>query len=718
MHTYVTYVCTYIYGFIQARTNMLHRFTTVTILQGLIIQYSEGFERVIVVSESDAIGDDEDTFASSAVGSGSGSYVFDKSYCVFGNCSCPSLYNALANLTSNVLINITTDVTLSSIIQLLYLANVTITGHHNPTVNCNNSGGLHFISCRNYTIEGITWNGCGARNISNDEIVYPVLQLFNSSNATVKNCSFQHSIGQAVVLSEMIGYVNIEHCNFSSNKQYEGHGTAIHYSSINVLTGPPITFTITGCHFLCNERAKSVVYFGPSSSVKSCEYLSLKNSNFHHNRGIPVYLSNQNLYISGNIEFYNNSAENGGGMFISDYSNVTFHDSATVNFTHNTANNNGGAIFLTNHSSILFKEHPTLYQCHNNELELVESLDSTQSQLMTVIFDNNRVNRFGHDIYAHNDSDIAVGGTAHIMFNGCHYCASNAVYVSYHCAITFEGNSTVIFNDYGGVMHINLYSNITFQGNAIVTFDGNNYYYYYNGIHGGAMYIHDYCTITFQENSTVLFSGNAATNGGVMYIDFSTVKFQGNSVVTFNNSMGDNDGGAMYIHDSCAITFQETSTVLFVGNSATNGGVMYIDSSTVTFQGNSVVTFYGNRAKVNNGGAMYIHYSTVTFQENSNVTFDGNHAKGNGGVMYTEYSPVTFQGNTRVNFYYNDANLYGGALYISTGYTDLIILRGNSTVKLCNNEADLGGAILITFYTAIKIEDSSTIILLTVMVVP
>ena len=623
---------------------MLHRFTTVTILLGLIIQYSEGFERVIVVSESDVISNED----SNAIGSDSGSNVFDNPCCIFGNCSCPSLYNALANLTSNVLINITTDVVLSSIIPLVDLADVTITGHHNPTVNCNNSGGLHFMSCHNCTIEGITWNGCGA---SNDDNVYPVLQLFNSSNITIKNCSFQHSIGQAVVLSEMIGDMNIEHCKFSSNKQYEGHGTAIHYSSNNVLTGPPVTFIISGCHFLHNERAKSVVYFGPSSSVKSCEYLSLQNSNFYHNRGVPVYLSNQNLCISGILDFYNNSVENGGGMFISDYSNVTFHDNATVNFTHNTANNNGGAIFLTNHSSILFKEHPTLNKCHNNEL--VGPLDSTQSQSLTVIFDNNRVNGLGHDIYAHNNSDIAVNGTAHVMFNGCRHCASNAVYINYHCAITFEGNSNVTFNGYGGVMHIDFYSNITFQGNTEVTVDSSSYFYY-NGLHGGAMYIHDDCTITFQENSTVSF----------------------------------------------------------IGNSATNGGVMYIDSSTVTFQGNSVVTFYYNMA--NNGGVMYVYFSTVTFQENTNVTFGGNHADGNGGVMYTEYSPITFQGNSTAKFYYNDANFYGGALYIS-GYTDRIFtFRGNSTVTFCNNEASyksLGGAILITFYATIKIEDNSTVIL-------
>ena len=125
-----------------------------------------------------------------------------------------------------------------------------------------------------------------------------------------------------------------------------------------MLTGS-MKFMITDCNFLHNERAKSIVYFS-QLPAKICEYLNLQNSIFYGNKGVPIYLSNQNLHISGNVELFGNTAENGGGIFISEYSNVTFHKSATVNFTHNRANNNGGAIFLTNHSSIVFEEHPTL----------------------------------------------------------------------------------------------------------------------------------------------------------------------------------------------------------------------------------------------------------------------------------------------------------------------------------------------------------------------
>ena len=165
--------------------------TKVALLLTLFIQYIEGFERVIEISK---LNDHEelsgDGIVTYATGSGSDSYVFENSCCIYGNCTCQSLYNALVHLNSNVLINITTDVEFSSIIPLDDLVNITITGHNNPTVNCNDSGGLHFISCYNCTIEGIIWESCGAIKINNDGNAYPVLQLVNSTDITLKNCSF------------------------------------------------------------------------------------------------------------------------------------------------------------------------------------------------------------------------------------------------------------------------------------------------------------------------------------------------------------------------------------------------------------------------------------------------------------------------------------------------------------------------------------------------
>ena len=121
----------------------------------MFIHYIKGFETVILVAKLDDLYYDDDN--NNVVGSGSTSVTLRDLCCIHGNCSCSSLHSVLANLTSNVLINITTDVELFSIISIVKLSNVMITGHNYPTVNCNNSGGLHFISCYNCTIEGIIW---------------------------------------------------------------------------------------------------------------------------------------------------------------------------------------------------------------------------------------------------------------------------------------------------------------------------------------------------------------------------------------------------------------------------------------------------------------------------------------------------------------------------------------------------------------------------------
>ena len=129
------------------------RVTTITLLLQLAMyaEYIKGIERVIAnklgTDDDVLISNDEEIPAIDVTGSGNRSHAFKGSLAlcyIFDNCSRPSLYTALANLTSNTLINITTDMRLSSVIPFADLTNITIIGHNNPTVKYNKSGGLHF----------------------------------------------------------------------------------------------------------------------------------------------------------------------------------------------------------------------------------------------------------------------------------------------------------------------------------------------------------------------------------------------------------------------------------------------------------------------------------------------------------------------------------------------------------------------------------------------
>ena len=174
------------------------------------------------------------------------------------------LYHRLSSVTDNSIIDINTDEMLLSIVPFVNLKNITIIGHGNPTVNCdNNCGGIYFNNCHNCTIRGITWEKCGGKADDGK----PVIGLNSSSNITIQNCSFQNSVTQAISLSEMSGKVNIKSCNFIYNNRFEGNGTAIHYLS-KIKHHHEIQLMISSCNFIQNGASNdtSIVYIAPSSN--------------------------------------------------------------------------------------------------------------------------------------------------------------------------------------------------------------------------------------------------------------------------------------------------------------------------------------------------------------------------------------------------------------------------------------------------------------------
>ena len=694
---------------------------TAVVFSALFIEYIEGFDRIIIVTKSgDGIQFGQDETVTTAVKRGDS--TSRNSCCIYRNCSCQSLYNALANLTSNVLINITTDLELSSIIQRVNLANVTITGYNHPTVNCNNSGGLHFISCSNCTIEEITWKRCGSRNISDNGNAYPVLQLTDSSNIIIQNCSFQHSMGQAVVLSGVTRDVNLTSSSFLHGKHYKGHGTAIHYSSNNnKLIVSPFNIIVNNCSFFYNGKAESIVYFDRASN-KHTEFLNLGDSKFSHNKGVPIYLYNQNLHVSGNVKFYNNIAKHGGATFVSDHSNVIFYRNYIVEFTNNRSYLNGGATFITNNSGILFNGCSTSLPCYDhNELYDIsgDQLLANSFTTCTVKFYNNTARFLGNDIYTYNSS-IAVDDNAKVVFGGeamIFRYRSGAVYIDDFSTVIFKGDSVVTFsnnilngNFSGGALHIDN-SIVTFEGNSKVMFHHNHAVAEF--VYGGAVYIGDYSTVTFLGNSTVHFNDNRANNGGALHITNATITFEGNSKVVFNDNFAiiqPNNfyGGAVYITDLSTITFTGNCTIIFNNNQADNGGALYIHRSTILSKGNSKITFINNKA--NKGGAMYLAYlSTSMFEGNSIIKFNEGTSI-NGGAVYIDESVIAFKENSTATFYNNQADNSGGAVYIN--HLSTIKCKESSLITFTNNKANnnSGGAVYIDDQGTIIFARNSTVI--------
>ena len=641
------------------------------------------------------------------------SFISGTKCCAYGNCSCNSLDHALANLTSNTLINITTDVTLSSLVTASDIENVSIIGHNSPTVNCKGIGRIHMNFCKNCTIQGITWDECGTKNIDNH--IEPCVMLSYSSTVTIQNCSFQRSVGQAVVLSKMSGDININDCKFVNNSFYGGHGAAIYYLSNN--TGnPQFIFIISNCNFSYN-RMKSLVYL-ENTSVKYNKII-LTNSTFHNNQGISIYAIHHTIYLNGEVLFYNNIAENGAGIFIRDYSTIMFN--SNVAFIQNTAINSGGAVFLGNHSVCLF-DHNSVAIFYNNKaadgtIYTDVNCNVTFKATCKVTFSSNSVTQYGAAIYSVNDSHVTFTGNAKVTFsdNIVNPVASNdiptfiwtggIIYSHINSSISFEGNSHTIFSNNiaynGGAIFSNDNSNISFKGNSYAAFSHNTAYSV-----GGALYSFN-SSISFKENSNIEFSNNYAPYGGAIITTLSDSTFEGSSTTVFTNNVAANDGGAISSDDCSEVSFKGNSTTLFDSNTAAHrGGAISIECGNLCFKENATTVFSNNTAS--KGGAIYSAVNNHMYCRGNAITMFSNNTANSGGAIYSYYMTYTSLLDNSTTLFTNNTANSGGAIY--SHYKTYTSLLDNSTTLFSNNSAaEYGGAIVLYLQCGITLGDKSTV---------
>ena len=424
-----------------------------------------------------------------------------------GNCSNGCLANLFANFTSDVTINITTDMALSSVIQLTHLKNIAVIGYNNPTVQCGSSGGLHFVSCHNVTIEGIIWNECGGNDASVNTMEGIVLYMYNSSDIVFHNCTLRNSLGQSIVLSQVSGSVSINNCNFTHahNNHYKSHGTAIHYSS-KLNDDIQLVFTINNCIFDYNEGASIVYLYQTGTSQK---YLLLQNSKFSNNHGVSMYILNHKLCINGVVLFEGNYATDGGGLFVGDHASVIFNESSVVIFSKNVVTNQGGAVFVSTQAMTSFEQNSI------------------------VVFNSNRADK-GGAVFSENN--ITIKGNSQITFNNNSATIGGAMACYSKCKFLLVENSITTFTNnnatLGGAICLFNSSNIIFDGNTIAEFNNNT-----SAKEGGAVNAFRYVNIISKGNSSVSFISNyAKEGGGALIIRGCTYATKGNSTVIFHNN--------------------------------------------------------------------------------------------------------------------------------------------------------------------------------------
>ena len=661
--------------------------------------------------------------------------------CENNKCYCENI----EEIPSNAVVIITKNITLSSSIQITDRANITLIGHNSSFIHCENESGLQFISCSDVIVINLTWHKFinNEQNISNN--ITPQIKFCNSSNITIENCTFQQSVGRAVVLSEMSGDVNIKHCKFVNNKHsLRKHGAAIHYSS-NCTEYSKVHLTISDCYFTNNFVIASLIHLEKHYNHNQCESIILQNSKFTNNQGVCLYLSNQNLYIKGNVLFENNEAENGAGIFISDHSNVTFGKASNVTFSQNTATINGGALYVNNWSNVVFENDSHVVFIKNEATRSGGTIYSYKysgiilKENSAVWFAYNHA-EFGGTLYVENNSFITTKGRSNLTITYSKAMYGGAIYCIQNCSTTITENSTTkflyneatedgaggcIFSDHGSILTFNgnsivkFYKNKATQGGGIyscnnsgVILDKNTqvWFNYSTAVKlGGALYIEKNSYIITKGTSAFTLRNSIASNGGGIYCNFnSSILFKGNSTITITENKGV-QGGAIYSTNSSNLEFDNNSTAIFHMNEATdNGGCIFTEQSTTEFKGTCTVTFNNSVVFNGVGGAIFCTYNSIISFSSCNVTFYKNTVyNGDGGAICCTNSTTVFEGTSQVEFHSNQAT-HGGAADVNMAS---LLIRNNTVVAFKNNSATVGGAVQFRGNSKGLFEMNSTMVL-------
>ena len=694
-------------------------------------------QNVVGAKEGNAISDDGTSNSGGSHNNVDNFHANDKSNGSHDDVHVNNVQHKFDALDSNGVINIMADVKLISVVHLRDLQNISIIGHNNPTVNCDNAGGIHFEHCHNCTITGIVLENCGTTNERK-----PAIKLYNSSDVMIENCTFQHSTTQALVISEVSGNIKINGCKFLFSNKFKGHvhGVAIHYLS-NIQCHSKLQLTISNCIF--NAMIGNSVVYISSSLNKSREQMLFTNFTFVNNRAISLYILHQTAFFSGKMLFRGNLANESGGIFITNHSNVIFHK-ADAKFIKNKALGNGGAIHIEDSSDVSFREDSTV-TINDNEaiyggaLYIVNNSNVTFEGNSTVTINSNRATVHGGALSVFNSSGVTFEGKSTIAITNNRATYGGALHIVNNSHVTFDGNSAIKINknqaESGGALGIFNSSGVMIRGNAVLTINNNDAKYF-----GGALVVFNNSSATFEGDSSIKINNNKATDGGAIYMEQdSNITFKGNTVgaigsndgtyyggglCVFNNSdatfegnstikMNNNKatrGGAIYIEYNSGVIFKENSKQTFVKNKATSGAAIYIQSnSNIILNGNSMQTIDNNKA-INSGTICIFNNSIATFAGNSTVIITNNKQAHQGGAfaIYTD-SDVTFEGKCTVTINHNQA-YFGGAFH--TQSNSGVTFKGSSMVTINNNEAmEDGGAILAWNNSDITFEQASTVII-------
>ena len=554
---------------------------------------------------------------------------------------------------------------------------------------------------------------------------FTVLVFTSSKYIVINNTVFFNNASSGRALSSISSNLTIFYSHFENNTAVNG-GSIIATQSTNlIIIGSTLirnkATNIGGALYahnstvilMGNDLLSNAGYAGGGSiSCHSCTIIMTDCNNFNNSivkgesdkdGGGAIGVIGGNITIKGQGMFSNNEAAKGGAISL--INTTAQFTEANITFIKNKARLMGGGIYCLD-STLTSSNEITSFIENKAEgcLDFVEPcgaicLYNTSKPASTLT--PKLVNNSG-----------ALGGALFIeRGNGFTFTSIYARYNSdgvigiYNAQIKTKGNNIYINNEGQGAITINLgQANFTesnkfeenFSEGGAITVSNSSVVLFFDtvvisnntGVSGGGAITITQSKVTFLQTDSTVISGNKGhVSGGAISAVKSYLSFSGQTLLSSNSGYS---GGAI---STILGTLMMATTVKFVSNvAAALGGAVHASGTNIHLL-LSEIMFLNNSAR--DGGAIYLELgANIILDHNVDVTLEENRATGYGGAIYHKDSVSDLQCK-------NIAEIYNNTLQVSALPTAFFqISSGVSEPYYCpciistNNSAGIDGNFL------------------------
>lgn len=491
------------------------------------------------------------------------------------------------------------------------------------------------------------------------------LALSNPSRYEIQLCTFYISIDARV--PNAYGYQGI----LIANKKLEIYcvmsgGCVIDAQNLSRMFHVfNSTLYIQNTMFMNSNASKDSNYGGGGALYVQKSTIEMRHCSFINNiangGGMIIFQSNvtmmHNDTLTSPLMIQNNKAVAAGGFLYAIGSMIHFQK---LNFINNSAEN-GGTIYMLNSSLTLFG--------NNNDTSSNESR-------------NNQASSLGGFLYAYN-SNIKVHNKFNYINNTARY--GGVFYLDYYSKLTILGsadnNDTTLPNECRN-NKASVDGGFLFAHNSSIEIQKLNYVNNSAEYYGGVFYLY-FSNLMILRSDNDTSSPNesrnniASADGGFLYAYTSTINVQ---KLNYINNSAVNDGGAFYLYVT-TLTLLGSDNDTLPNESRNNkasadGGFLFAYNSTI-----EIHKFNYIKNSAVNGGVMNIINTMLKIYGTDNIIrsvsrIESNKAIINGGFISSSDSNIEIY---KHNFINNSAQ-YGGAFSITNSILTIIGKDDNDTI--------------------------------------